>query len=95
MTITISAIERAEPSGQLRPGPNCRAMRLPIIRCLAAAQNPRRDIGAKRRNENQNGAGDDAGLDKRNDDAAQHLSRVGVKIVSCLDQPEIEFLHEE
>ena len=34
MTMTISVIDSAEPSGQLRPWPNCSSIRLPSIMFL-------------------------------------------------------------
>ena len=34
MTMIIMVIDNAEPSGQLRPWPNCSSMRLPSIRFL-------------------------------------------------------------
>ena len=69
MTMTITAIDSAEPSGQLRPWPNCSSIRLDEHHVLAAAKHARRHIGADRRNEDEDRAGDDAGLDQREDDA--------------------------
>src|SRR5688572_31113604 len=43
-----------------------------------AAQDARGHVGAERWNEDENGAGDDARLDKRNNDAAEHLEASGI-----------------
>ena len=42
---------------------------------LAAAQNARRHIGAKRGNEDEDRSGNDSGFDERNDDAAGNERR--------------------
>src|SRR5687767_3561007 len=60
---------------------------------FAAAQNTRGDIGSKRGNEHQNGAGDDARLDQRDNDAAKNLKPGCVEIVSRLDEAKVELLH--
>src|SRR4051794_31576635 len=71
-----------------RPVPSLSELQLDQIaehHVLAAAEDPRRDIGAEGGNEGENGAGDEAGLDERNDDPAQDLKTGGVEVVARLD----------
>ena len=72
--IRISAC--AQPSGQLRPEPNCWAMRSPIIRCFAAAEDQWRHIGAERGDEHQQQPAMIPGRDQRNDHPPQDVPRV-------------------
>ena len=53
-------MDRAAPSGQLRAWPNCSSMKLPIIMLLPPPSTRGDDVGAERRDEDEDAARDDA-----------------------------------